>query len=313
MPEIRFAQTIVKQPRHPTPATPIGRGVRGRAALRPAEGPVKRAHPDPPKLGKGGERGGGGPADGGGTFKPGLRPEANASLPSAIMSAAVFFGCTFIAFGPAFGLLLFTVAGDPLRVIILVAGSFFWLVSLLLSSLLWFVAVQLSNKANAGVQHGLLMMGAGASVLLQEAFRFAYYKLLKKADQGLAAMSEDGRSPISIGQMAYVSGLAFGIASGAFSVINVLSDSLGPGMVGIHGDSPYFFLTSDVPEPSVRVEPPSDLRPHDRHWRMGLFDSGWIGAEYLALCHILSLIDWQDRKNVSKLGLFSLEHRKLRR
>eukprot|EP00061_Rhincodon_typus_P012855 g38862.t1 len=56
--------------------------------------------------------------------------------------------------------------------------SFFWLVSLLLSSLLWFVAVQLSNKANAGVQHGLLMMGAGASVLLQEAFRFAYYKLL---------------------------------------------------------------------------------------------------------------------------------------
>ncbi|XP_041037466.1 gamma-secretase subunit APH-1A-like isoform X2 [Carcharodon carcharias] len=119
------------------------------------------------------------------------------------MSAAVFFGCTFIAFGPAFALLLFTVAGDPLRVIILVAGSFFWLVSLLLSSLLWFVAVQLSNKENASVQHGLLMMGAGISVLLQEAFRFAYYKLLKKADQGLAAISEDGRSPISTGQMAY--------------------------------------------------------------------------------------------------------------
>ncbi|XP_043539913.1 gamma-secretase subunit APH-1A-like isoform X3 [Chiloscyllium plagiosum] len=123
-------------------------------------------------------------------------------------------------------------------------SSFFWLVSLLLSSLLWFVAVQLSNKENAGLQHGLLMMGAGISVLLQEAFRFAYYKLLKKADQGLAAISEDGRSPISIGQMAYVSGLAFGVASGAFSVINVLSDSLGPGAVGIHGDSPYFFLTS---------------------------------------------------------------------
>ncbi|XP_072405076.1 gamma-secretase subunit APH-1A-like isoform X1 [Chiloscyllium punctatum] len=160
------------------------------------------------------------------------------------MSAAVFFGCAFIAFGPAFALLLFTVAGDPLRVIILVAGSFFWLVSLLLSSLLWFVAVQLSNKENAGLQHGLLMMGAGISVVLQEAFRFAYYKLLKKADQGLVAISEDGRSPISIRQMAYVSGLAFGVASGAFSVINVLSDSLGPGAVGIHGDSPYFFLTS---------------------------------------------------------------------
>ncbi|XP_078062498.1 gamma-secretase subunit APH-1A-like isoform X2 [Mustelus asterias] len=119
------------------------------------------------------------------------------------MSVAVFFGCTFIAFGPAFALLLLTVAADPLRVIILVAGSFFWLVSILLSSLLWFVAVQLSDKEDTRVQQGLLMMGAGVSVLLQEVFRFAYYKLLKKADQGLAAISEDGKSPISIGQMAY--------------------------------------------------------------------------------------------------------------
>lgn len=37
--------------------------------------------------------------------------------------ACVFFGCSFIAFGPALALCLLTVAGDPLRVIILVAGS----------------------------------------------------------------------------------------------------------------------------------------------------------------------------------------------
>ncbi|XP_065732857.1 gamma-secretase subunit APH-1A isoform X3 [Phocoena phocoena] len=103
------------------------------------------------------------------------------------MGAAVFFGCTFVAFGPAFALFLITVAGDPLRVIILVAG---------------------------------------------------------KADEGLASLSEDGRSPISIRQMAYVSGLSFGIISGVFSVINILADALGPGVVGIHGDSPYYFLTS---------------------------------------------------------------------
>lgn len=39
------------------------------------------------------------------------------------MGAGVFFGCTCIAFGPALALCLLTVAGDPLRVIILVAGS----------------------------------------------------------------------------------------------------------------------------------------------------------------------------------------------
>eukprot|EP00062_Callorhinchus_milii_P025433 gi/632986410/ref/XP_007910223.1/ PREDICTED: gamma-secretase subunit APH-1A-like [Callorhinchus milii] len=87
-------------------------------------------------------------------------------------------------------------------------------------------------------------MGVALSVLLQEAFRFGYYKLLKKARQGLASISEDGKSPISIKQMAYVAGLGFGIMSGAFSVVNILADSLGPGVVGIHGDSPHFFITS---------------------------------------------------------------------
>nr|XP_033780367.1 gamma-secretase subunit APH-1A isoform X4 [Geotrypetes seraphini] len=160
------------------------------------------------------------------------------------MGAAVFFGCTFIAFGPALALFLFTVARDPLRVIILVAGSFFWLVSVLLSSLIWFISVHLSKREDAALQYGLLIFGAAVSVLLQEAFRFAYYKLLKKAKEGLAMISEDGRFPISIQQMAYVSGLSFGIISGVFSVINILADSLGPGIVGIHGDSPHYFITS---------------------------------------------------------------------
>ncbi|EOA93813.1 Gamma-secretase subunit APH-1A, partial [Anas platyrhynchos] len=66
----------------------------------------------------------------------------------------------------------------------------------------------------------------------------------RKADEGLATISEDGRSPISLKQMAYVSGLSFGIISGVFSVINILADSIGPGIVGIHGDSPYYFITS---------------------------------------------------------------------
>lgn len=160
------------------------------------------------------------------------------------MGAAVFFGCTFVAFGPAFALFLITVAGDPLRVIILVAGAFFWLVSLLMASVVWFILVHVTDPSDARLQYGLLIFGAAVSVLLQEVFRFAYYKLLKKADEGLASLSEDGRSPISIRQMAYVSGLSFGIISGVFSVINILADALGPGVVGIHGDSPYYFLTS---------------------------------------------------------------------
>ncbi|XP_074922900.1 uncharacterized protein LOC116836952 isoform X1 [Chelonoidis abingdonii] len=44
--------------------------------------------------------------------------------------------------------------------------------------------------------------------------------------------------------MAYVAGLGFGLMSGAFSMINLLADALGPGTVGIHGDSQLYFLTS---------------------------------------------------------------------
>ena len=57
--------------------------------------------------------------------------------------------------------------------------AFFWLVSLLLSSLVWFISVQISNKESAPQQRGLLIFGVVLSVLLQELFRFGYYKLLK--------------------------------------------------------------------------------------------------------------------------------------
>ena len=36
------------------------------------------------------------------------------------MTVMEFFGCTFIAFGPPLGLFVFTIARDPLRVIVLI-------------------------------------------------------------------------------------------------------------------------------------------------------------------------------------------------
>lgn len=51
--------------------------------------------------------------------------------------------------------------------------------SLLLASLIWFISVHLSDREDAKLQYGLLIFGAAISVLLQEAFRFAYFKLLK--------------------------------------------------------------------------------------------------------------------------------------
>ncbi|KAJ8787180.1 hypothetical protein J1605_000523 [Eschrichtius robustus] len=53
-----------------------------------------------------------------------------------------------------------------------------------------------------------------------------------------------GETAASMRLMAYVSGLGFGIMSGVFSFVSTLSDSLGRGTVGIHGDPPQCFLNS---------------------------------------------------------------------
>lgn len=57
------------------------------------------------------------------------------------MTLPEFFGCAFLAFGPALAMFTMTVAQDPIRVIILVAAAFVWLCSLLLSSLVWYIFV----------------------------------------------------------------------------------------------------------------------------------------------------------------------------
>uniref|UniRef100_F6TXJ8 Gamma-secretase subunit APH-1 n=2 Tax=Equus TaxID=9789 RepID=F6TXJ8_HORSE len=118
------------------------------------------------------------------------------------MTAAVFFGCAFIAFGPALALYIFTIATEPLRIIFLIIGAFFWLVSLLLSSLVWFLAGTITENKDGPVQKYLLMFGVLVSVFIQEVFRFGYYKILKKASEGLKNISAD-ETALSMRLLAY--------------------------------------------------------------------------------------------------------------
>ncbi|GFU07116.1 gamma-secretase subunit Aph-1 [Nephila pilipes] len=155
------------------------------------------------------------------------------------MTVMEFFGCAMIAFGPSAAMLAITIARDPIRIIILISAAFFWLLSLLLSSILWNVVTPLRKE---------LAFGVVFSVIFQETFRFLFYKLLRKAEVGLKKVQEVGADGTSVSSnrvtLAYVAGLGFGLMSGLFSLINVLADSVGPGTVGLFGDSYYFFLTS---------------------------------------------------------------------
>ncbi|XP_078037823.1 gamma-secretase subunit Aph-1 [Augochlora pura] len=150
------------------------------------------------------------------------------------MTVMDFFGCAFLAFGPPLAMFTFTVATEPIRIIILIASTFFWFISLLLSSVLWYAVVPLRNQ---------LAFGLVFSVLFQEAFRYLLYWVLRKAEKGLAKITT---MPVAESRhvFAYVCGLGFGIMSGAFALVNVLADSVGPGTMGLKQGTEYFFIIS---------------------------------------------------------------------
>ncbi|XP_055344833.1 gamma-secretase subunit Aph-1-like [Paramacrobiotus metropolitanus] len=157
------------------------------------------------------------------------------------MTLMTFFGCAITAFGPALSFFVIIIARDPIRVIIVIASGFYWLLSLLLSSGLWMAVVPLRNQ---------LAFGLVFSVLLQELFRFAFYKTMRKAEKGLQMVSDDEMyKDHNVAQarlvLALVSGFGYGLISGAFALINVLADIWGPGTLGLLGRGDhYFFFTS---------------------------------------------------------------------
>ena len=86
------------------------------------------------------------------------------------------------------------------------------------------------------------------SVLFQELFRLLIYLLLDRADTYLKKLTETEETQIFANKhiLAYVVGLGFGLMSGAFSLVNVLAASLGPGTLGFNGEPHNFFIVSAV-------------------------------------------------------------------
>ncbi|KZC08981.1 PREDICTED: gamma-secretase subunit Aph-1 [Dufourea novaeangliae] len=150
------------------------------------------------------------------------------------MTLMEFFGCALLAFGPPMSMFIFTIAAEPIRIIILIASAFFWLTSLLLSSVLWYIVVPLQEH---------LAFGLVFSVLFQEAFRYLLYWVMRKAERGLEKVTTTHVADSRL-VFAYVCGLGFGFMSGAFALVNVLADAIGPGTMGLKQGTEYFFIIS---------------------------------------------------------------------
>jgi len=199
-----------------------------------------------------------------------------AAVPSKVMTVPAFFGCLLTAYGPALALFFVTVAKDPVRIIILILSAFFWLLSLLTSSIWWFAVVPLREE---------LAFGLVFSIIFQETFRFFIYLLLRKADAWLKKLTESEQTVMFDNRhiLAYVVGLGFGLMSGAFSMANVLADSLGPGTLGFGGEHPNFFMVSAT-YCSIMIL-------LNTLWGVITFDAydrrSWFGVVYVWATHLL--------------------------
>merc|ERR1712037_499317 len=74
------------------------------------------------------------------------------------------------------------------------------------------------------------------------------YLMLDRADTYLKKLTETEETEIFANKhlLAYTVGLGFGLMSGAFSLVNVLAASLGPGTLGFNGEPHNFFIVSSI-------------------------------------------------------------------
>ncbi|XP_011824621.1 PREDICTED: gamma-secretase subunit APH-1B [Mandrillus leucophaeus] len=130
-------------------------------------------------------------------------------------------------------------------------------------------------------QHGVLQCGLSSApdwALQSSQLSLTLHRVFLKASEGLKSINPGETAP-SMRLLAYVSGLGFGIMSGVFSFVNTLSDSLGPGTVGIHGDSPQFFLYSGMSLIALRLSfgfgsPPLSVAATTQQQPLAGFDLG---------------------------------------
>ncbi|RGB29817.1 gamma-secretase subunit Aph-1 [Rhizophagus diaphanus] len=138
------------------------------------------------------------------------------------MTILTFLGCALTAFGPSLALFFLTVAKDAQLVILMISSAFFWLISILLASSIWFI-----SKSDATENPITILY----SVLLQELFRWFFYKIISRAENGLILASANPTSPYNVSTFAFVSGLGFGFVNGLIMYINPLIISIGPGVI----------------------------------------------------------------------------------
>eukprot|EP00455_Lapot_gusevi_P056681 TRINITY_DN9482_c0_g1_i2.p1 TRINITY_DN9482_c0_g1~~TRINITY_DN9482_c0_g1_i2.p1 ORF type:complete len:239 (-),score=50.84 TRINITY_DN9482_c0_g1_i2:21-737(-) len=132
-----------------------------------------------------------------------------------------FFGCLFIAYGPAAALFFMIVAKKAQLVIVSVSSAFCWLVSIMFAATIWFIIPPLRDSYGFFLPIG---------VLFQEVGRYVFFRLYHKAESSFSVVATNGvLFPMTDLSSALAAGLGFGLTHSVLMYGSVLAAASGPG------------------------------------------------------------------------------------
>ncbi|ORY97784.1 gamma-secretase subunit Aph-1 [Syncephalastrum racemosum] len=135
------------------------------------------------------------------------------------MALPTFFGCLLIAYGPLLGIFFLVIAPRPQWTLLMVASGFFCLLAILISSVIWYFG------------RTTIFGTIAYSVTIQEVFRVAFWRLLKRTEVGFNLVASNPTSPLNRHKMAFAAGYGYALMSALISYISPLVDSIGPGVL----------------------------------------------------------------------------------
>lgn len=136
------------------------------------------------------------------------------------MTWVSFIGNGLLAYGAPLTAYVYLVGPWPHLVIMSIPSAFAWLMATLISGLLW-IAIP---AAQSLPQYTMIY-----SIILQELFRFGYYKLVEYSKDTLDAATPKFPKKFKMFSYSYAAGFGFGLSSAFLMYFDVLVESLGPG------------------------------------------------------------------------------------
>lgn len=162
------------------------------------------------------------------------------------MSLLNFVGYVLIIYGPIFNMFMWTIADSAEAIILAMISAFLWFGSIFLASCVYAIA------KNLIITPALYIVSA---VVFQELCRTSIFFSVSEITKRSTLQSSDERQTndttnpdLMHRKMGFSNsistGIGFAVASAMFTTINIVTQHVGPGHIGIEGNPPSFMIVT---------------------------------------------------------------------